>query len=149
MAILEVTDLEVFYGVIQAIKGISFEVNPGEIIALIGANGAGKTTTLQTITGLIPSKAGHIVYDGKDITKMPGHKLVSMGMAHVPEGRRVFAQLTVLQNLKLGAYTRKDKGELEEKSDQTSVFRVWRRERISWRELSPAVSSRCWLWDGL
>ncbi len=114
MAILEVTDLEVFYGVIQAIKGISFEVNPGEIIALIGANGAGKTTTLQTITGLIPSKAGHIVYDGKDITKMPGHKLVSMGMAHVPEGRRVFAQLTVLQNLKLGAYTRKDKGELEE-----------------------------------
>ena len=103
-----------FYGVIQAIKGISFEVNPGEIIALIGANGAGKTTTLQTITGLIPSKAGHIVYDGKDITKMPGHKLVSMGMAHVPEGRRVFAQLTVLQNLKLGAYTRKDKGELEE-----------------------------------
>lgn len=114
MAILEVKDLEVFYGVIQAIKGISFEVNPGEIIALIGANGAGKTTTLQTITGLIPSKAGHIVYDGKDITKMPGHKLVSMGMAHVPEGRRVFAQLTVLQNLKLGAYTRKDKTEIEE-----------------------------------
>ncbi len=114
MAILEVKDLEVFYGVIQAIKGISFEVNPGEIIALIGANGAGKTTTLQTITGLIPSKAGHIVYDGKDITRMPGHKLVSMGMAHVPEGRRVFAQLTVLQNLKLGAYTRKDKAEVEE-----------------------------------
>lgn len=114
MAILEVKGLEVFYGVIQAIKGISFEVNPGEIIALIGANGAGKTTTLQTITGLIPSKAGNIVYDGKDITKLPGHKLVSMGMAHVPEGRRVFAQLTVLQNLKLGAYTRKDKGEIEE-----------------------------------
>ncbi len=114
MAILEVKDLEVFYGVIQAIKGISFEVNPGEIIALIGANGAGKTTTLQTITGLIPSKAGHIVYDGRDITRMPGHKLVSMGMAHVPEGRRVFAQLTVLQNLKLGAYTRKDKAEVEE-----------------------------------
>lgn len=114
MAILEVKELEVFYGVIQAIKGISFEVNPGEIIALIGANGAGKTTTLQTITGLIPSKSGHIVYDGKDITRMLGHKLVSMGMAHVPEGRRVFAQLTVLQNLKLGAYTRKDKAEIEE-----------------------------------
>ena len=114
MAILEVKELEVFYGVIQAIKGLSFEVNPGEIIALIGANGAGKTTTLQTITGLIPSKSGHIVYDGKDITRMPGHKLVSMGMAHVPEGRRVFAQLTVLQNLKLGAYTRKDKAEIEE-----------------------------------
>ena len=114
MAILEVKDLEVFYGVIQALKGISFEVNPGEIIALIGANGAGKTTTLQTVTGLIPSKAGKIVYDGKDITRLPGHKLVSMGVAHVPEGRRVFAQLTVLQNLKLGAYTRKDKKETED-----------------------------------
>lgn len=114
MALLEVTGLEVFYGVIQAIKGISFEVGQGEVIALIGANGAGKTTTLQTITGLIPSKAGKIVYDGKDITKIPGHKLVSMGVAHVPEGRRVFAQLSVLQNLKLGAYTRNDKNELEE-----------------------------------
>lgn len=114
MAILEVKDLSVYYGVIQAIKGISFDVNPGEIIALIGANGAGKTTTLQTVTGLIQPKAGQIIYDGKDITKIPGHKLVSMGIAHVPEGRRVFAQLTVLQNLKLGAYTRKDKAEIEE-----------------------------------
>ena len=114
MAILEVKDLEVYYGVIQAIKGISFEVNPGEIIALIGANGAGKTTTLQTITGLIPAKAGTILYEGKNITKQPGHKLVAMGVAHVPEGRRVFAQLTVLQNLRLGAYTRSDKGEMEE-----------------------------------
>ena len=114
MELLEVTGLEVFYGVIQAIKGISFEVSQGEVIALIGANGAGKTTTLQTITGLIPSKAGKIVYDGKDITKIPGHKLVSMGVAHVPEGRRVFAQLSVLQNLKLGAYSRNDKNELEE-----------------------------------
>lgn len=113
MAILEVKNLEVYYGVIQAIKGISFEVNPGEIIALIGANGAGKTTTLQTVTGLIPSKSGQIIYDGKDITRLPGHKLVSMGVAHVPEGRRVFAQLTVLQNLKLGAYTRNDKAEIE------------------------------------
>ena len=114
MAILEVKDLEVCYGVIQAIKGISFEVNQGEIIALIGANGAGKTTTLQTITGLIPSKAGTITYEGKDITKVPGYKLVSMGIAHVPEGRRVFAQLTVLQNLKMGAYTRNNKQESEE-----------------------------------
>ena len=79
MAILEVKNLEVYYGVIQALKGISFDVNQGEIIALIGANGAGKTTTLQTITGLIPSKSGTIVYDGKDITKVPGHKLVYMG----------------------------------------------------------------------
>lgn len=114
MAILEVKDLEVYYGVIQAIKGISFEVNQGEIIALIGANGAGKTTTLQTITGLIPAKAGKIVYEGQDITRIASHRLVGMGMAHVPEGRRVFAQLTVLQNLKLGAYTRKDKAEVEE-----------------------------------
>lgn len=114
MAILEVKDLEVYYGVIQAIRGISFEVNQGEIIALIGANGAGKTTTLQTITGLIPSKSGKIFYEDKDITKIPGHKLVSMGIAHVPEGRRVFASLSVLQNLKLGAYTRSDKKELED-----------------------------------
>lgn len=114
MAVLEVKNLEVYYGVIQAIKGISFEVNQGEIIALIGANGAGKTTTLQTVTGLIPAKNGQILYEGKDITRIPSHKLVSMGIAHVPEGRRVFAELTVLQNLKLGAYTRKDKAEIEE-----------------------------------
>lgn len=114
MAILEVKDLEVYYGVIQAIKDISFEVNQGEIIALIGANGAGKTTTLQTITGLIPAKAGKIFYEGKEITHVPGHRLVSMGIAHVPEGRRVFAQLTVLQNLRLGAYSRSDKNEIEE-----------------------------------
>ena len=113
MTILEVKDLEVCYGVIQAIKGISFEVNQGEIIALIGANGAGKTTTLQTITGLIPSKAGTITYEGNNITKIPGYKLVGMGIAHVPEGRRVFAELSVLQNLKLGAYTRNDKNEME------------------------------------
>ncbi len=109
MALLEVKDLEVHYGVIKAIKGISFEVNQGEVIALIGANGAGKTTTLHTVTGLIQPSHGQIIFDGKDITKTPAHKIVSMGMAHVPEGRRVFQQLTVLENLKLGAYTRKDK----------------------------------------
>ena len=113
MAMLEVRDLEVYYGVIQAIKGISFDVNQGEIVALIGANGAGKTTTLHTITGLINAKSGKIVYEGTDITKVPGYKLVGMGIAHVPEGRRVFATLTVLQNLKMGAYTRKDKEEIE------------------------------------
>ena len=113
-AILEVKDLQVYYGVIQALKGISFEVNQGEIIALIGANGAGKTTTLQTITGMIPSKGGSITYDGQDITRMPGYNLVPMGIAHVPEGRRVFAEMSVLQNLKLGAYTRSNKNEIEE-----------------------------------
>lgn len=114
MAMLEIRDLEVYYGMIQAIKGISFDVNEGEVIALIGANGAGKTTTLHTITGLLPAKAGSITFEGQDITKVPGYKIVSKGMAHVPEGRRVFAQLSVLQNLRMGAYTRKDKNEIEE-----------------------------------
>ena len=113
MAMLEVKDLEVYYGMIQAIKGISFEVNQGEVIALIGANGAGKTTTLQTITGMLQAKKGHILFEGQDITKVPGHKIVTMGMAHVPEGRRVFAQLSVYENLLMGAYTRKDKEEIE------------------------------------
>ena len=114
MAMLEVKDLEVYYGMIQAIKGISFEVNQGEVIALIGANGAGKTTTLHTITGLLAPKSGSVLFEGKDITKVPAHKIVSMGMAHVPEGRRVFAELSVYENLKMGAYTRKDKKEIEE-----------------------------------
>lgn len=114
MAMLEVKDLEVYYGVIQAIKGVSFEVNQGEVIALIGANGAGKTTILHTITGLLFPKKGQVLFEGKDITKVPAHKIVSMGMAHVPEGRRVFAELSVYENLKMGAYTRKDKSEIEE-----------------------------------
>ena len=114
MAMLEVKDLQVSYGMIQAIKGISFEVNQGEVIALIGANGAGKTTILHTVTGLIAPKTGSIMFEGQDITKVPAHKIVSMGMAHVPEGRRVFAQLSVYDNLKMGAYTRKDKNEIEE-----------------------------------
>lgn len=111
---LEIENLEVYYGAINALKGISFSVEQGEIIALIGANGAGKTTTLHTITGLIPAKSGTIKLNGKDITKTPAHKIVSMGMAHVPEGRRVFAQLSVYENLMLGAYTRKDKAEVAE-----------------------------------
>ena len=114
MSMLEVKDLEVYYGVIQAIKGISFHVEEGEVIALIGANGAGKTTTFQTITGMLNAHAASIQFEGTELTKIPGHKIVSMGMAHVPEGRRVFAQLSVLENLKLGAYTRKDKTEIEE-----------------------------------
>lgn len=114
MAMLEIKDLEVYYGVIQAIKGISFEVNKGEVIALIGANGAGKTTILHTITGLLSPKKGSVMYEGTDITKIPAHKIVSLGMAHVPEGRRVFADLSVYENLKMGAYTRKDKNKVEE-----------------------------------
>ena len=114
MALLEIKDLEVSYGIIKAIKGISFDVNEGEVIALIGANGAGKTTILHTITGLITADRGTVQFEGKEITKVPAHKIVGMGMAHVPEGRRVFANLTVLQNLKMGAYTRKDKNEIEQ-----------------------------------
>ncbi|MBQ4152715.1 MAG: ABC transporter ATP-binding protein [Oscillospiraceae bacterium] len=122
MSMLKVTDLQVYYGVIQALKGVSFEVNEGEVIALIGANGAGKTTTLHTVTGLIRPKAGTIEFEGKDITKVPAHKIVSLGMAHVPEGRRIFGDLTVYENLKLGAYTRKDKAGIAE-----SLEKVYKR----------------------
>ena len=134
MAMLEVRNLEVYYGVIQALKGISFDVEQGEIVALIGANGAGKTTTLHTITGLLSAKAGTISYQGTDITRVPGYKLVKMGIAHVPEGRRVFSNLTVLQNLKMGAYTRSDKGEIEE-----TLKLVYRRfPRLEERKNQPA-----------
>ncbi|MBQ9437781.1 MAG: ATP-binding cassette domain-containing protein, partial [Lachnospiraceae bacterium] len=112
--VLEVKDLEVYYGVIQALKGISFHVDEGEIVALIGANGAGKTTTLHTVTGLLSPERGSVSLKGQDISKIPAHKIVSLGMAHVPEGRRVFAQLSVLENLRLGAYTRKDSKEIED-----------------------------------
>lgn len=114
MSMLSIKDLQVYYGAINAIKGISFDVEQGEIIALIGANGAGKTTILHTITGLVQAKHGSVMFGGKDLTRTPAHKIVSMGMAHVPEGRRVFAQLSVLENLMLGAYTRKDKAEIQE-----------------------------------
>lgn len=118
MALLEVKNLEVSYGVIRALKSISFHVEEGEIVSLIGANGAGKTTTMQSIMGLIPIKSGTVVYDGKDITKTPGYKLVSLGMSQVPEGRRVFQELTVYENLVLGAYTKKDKAKIKEDIDE-------------------------------
>ena len=109
MSMLSVENVEVYYGVINAIKGVSFEVNEGETIALIGSNGAGKTTILHTITGLILPKSGSIMFEGTDITKVPAHKIVGMGMAHVPEGRRIFQHLSVYENLKLGAYLLNDK----------------------------------------
>ncbi|MBQ1312903.1 MAG: ABC transporter ATP-binding protein [Blautia sp.] len=112
MALLEVKDIKVYYGMIQALKGVSFEVNEGEVVALIGANGAGKTTILHTITGLLHAKSGSVFYNGKEITHTPAHRIVSMGIGHVPEGRRVFSNMTVLQNLKMGAFTRKDKEEV-------------------------------------
>lgn len=125
MAMLEIKDLCVNYGVIKALKGITFEVNEGEVIALIGANGAGKTTTLHTITGLLNAKSGSIHLDGKDITKTPAHKIVKMGIAHVPEGRRIFQNLTVLDNIKLGAFTRKDKDGIAE--DIEKVYKLFPR----------------------
>ncbi|MGN1114440.1 MAG: ABC transporter ATP-binding protein [Oscillospiraceae bacterium] len=125
MAFLEVKDLVVNYGVITALKGISFEVNQGEVIALIGANGAGKTTTLHTITGLMSAKSGSIKFKDKEISKVPPHKIVTMGMAHVPEGRRIFQNLSVLNNLKLGAFTRKDKDGIEK--DLDTVYNLFPR----------------------
>ena len=120
MTILEVRDLQVYYGLIQAVKGISFSVEKGEAIALIGANGAGKTTILHTLSGLISAKSGEVTLKGQNITKTAPHKIVKMGMAQVPEGRHVFQQLTVLQNLKLGAFTRKDKENIDK--DIESIY---------------------------
>ena len=108
MALLEVKDLQVYYGVIQALKGINFEVNEGEIVTLIGANGAGKTTTMQSLIGLIPSRHGTVTFDGQDITKMPCHKIVRAGLTEVPEGRRIFQELTVYENLLMGGFSQKD-----------------------------------------
>lgn len=121
MSMLQIEDIQVYYGAINAVKGISFNVEKGEIIALIGANGAGKTTILHTISGLIRAKSGKIIFNGTDITKTKAHKIVEMGMAHVPEGRRIFQGLTVYENLMLGAYTRKDSAEKKESLD--NVFK--------------------------
>ena len=120
MAMLEVNNLEVYYGVICALKGISFEVNEGEIVSLIGANGAGKTTMMQSVIGIIPKRSGTVIFDGKDITKMPAHKIVQLGMTQVPEGRHIFQELTVYENLMMGAYTVRDKQQF--KADLDSVF---------------------------
>lgn len=120
MAMLEVHDLEVYYGVIRALKGISFEVNQGEIVTLIGANGAGKTTTMQSVVGLIPARAGSVIFEGQDITKTPCHKIVKMGMTQVPEGRRIFQELSVYENLLMGAYSLKDQSNF--KNDLEAIY---------------------------
>lgn len=120
MAMLEVKGLEVFYGVIQAINGISFEVNEGEIVTLIGANGAGKTTTMHSIMGLIPAKSGTVTYCGQVINKIPPHKIVKLGMTQVPEGRHVFQELTVYENLLMGAYTQDNKKQI--KNDLERIY---------------------------
>lgn len=113
MALLSVENLNVYYGVIHAIKNISFSVEQGDIVTLIGANGAGKTTILQTITGLVPMSSGNIIFEDNNINKILGYKLVEKGIAHVPEGRRVFANLNVIENLMMGAFTRNSKIEID------------------------------------
>ena len=117
MALLEVNNLEVYYGVIRALKGISFQVNEGEIVSLIGANGAGKTTMMQSVVGIIPKRSGTVVFDGQDITKTPCHKIVKLGMTQVPEGRRIFQELSVYENLLMGAYSVKDTQRFKEDLD--------------------------------
>ena len=119
-AMLSVKDLQVYYGVICALKGISFEVNRGEIVTLIGANGAGKTTTMQSVVGLIPKRSGEVIFDGHDISKTPCHKIVHLGMTQVPEGRRIFQELSVYENLMMGAFTNKDKASF--KRDIESIY---------------------------
>ena len=138
MALLEIKDLEVYYGVIQALKGISFEVNEGEIVTLIGANGAGKTTTMQSIMGLIPAKSGSIVYDGQDISKVPSHKIVHMGMTQVPEGRRIFQELTVYENLLMGAYSQKDKKQIA--NDIENIYKRFPRLKERKDQISGTLS---------
>ena len=122
MNILEVNDLNVYYGAIHAIKNISFEIKKGEIVTLIGANGAGKTSTLHAVSGLLPLKSGEVSLNGVNITGVEAHKLVSQGMAHVPEGRRIFTELTVLENLEMGAYTRNDKDGIKEDLEKMFVL---------------------------
>ena len=116
---LKIKNLNVYYGAIHALKSINIEIKEGEIVTLIGSNGAGKTSTLKAISGIIPCKSGTIEFEGKDITNVQPHKLVYAGIGHVPEGRRIFSELTVMENLELGAYTRRDK---EIKSDFEKVF---------------------------
>lgn len=131
---LKVENLKVRYGMIEAIKGISFEVNDGEIVTMIGANGAGKTTTMHAISGLVKAAEGSIMLDGAELTKTAPHKIVGMGLAQVPEGRRVFAQQTVEENLALGAYLRKDKDGIS--TDLTEVFTLF--PRLKERRTQPA-----------
>lgn len=135
---LEVKDLEVFYGSIKALHSISFKVNEGEIVTLIGANGAGKSTTLRTISGLVRPRRGKILFRGTDISRVPAHTIVRMGVAHVPEGRKIFPNLTVLENLQMGAYTRSNKQEIEESLER--VFKSFPRLKERIKQLAGTLS---------
>ena len=138
MAMLTVENINVYYGVIHALKDISFQVNEGEIVALIGANGAGKTTTLQTVSGMLSAKSGSILFQDQEISRMPEHKIVKQGISHVPEGRRMFSNLTVLENLKMGAYTRKDKQEINNSLEM--VYERFPRLKERTRQLAGTLS---------
>lgn len=135
---LEVKDLVVNYGAIRALKGISFNVEQGEIISLIGSNGAGKTTTLHSISNLIKKQSGSVIFSGEDITNIAPEQIVRRGLIHVPEGRRIFANLTVKENLEMGAYTRKDKAAI--KSDMEHVFELFPRLKERIRQISGTLS---------
>ena len=135
--ILKVDNINVYYGAIHAIKGISFEVNEGEVVTLIGANGAGKSTTLQTVSGLLRSRTGSIEFNGEDLAKIPPHLVVRKGLAQVPEGRRIFQQMSVEENLEMGAYTR-DKSELE--GDLEMVFKQFPRLLERRRQIAGTLS---------
>ncbi len=135
---LKITDLKVSYGMIEAIKGISFEVGDGEIVTLIGANGAGKTTTMHAISGLLKPAAGSIMLDDTELSKIPAHRIVSMGLAQVPEGRRVFALQTVEENLSLGAYARKDKDAIA--SEMERVFELFPRLKERRKQIAGTLS---------
>ena len=138
MSQLKVEGLDVYYGAVHALKGVSVHVEAGEIVTLIGANGAGKTTLLRTISGLVPSRAGRIEFEGKDIGKVPAHEIVALGLSQSPEGRMVFSNLSVEDNLELGAYRRKDRDGI--KSDRDEVYRLFPRLLERRKQLSGTLS---------
>ena len=136
--LIEVKDLNVFYGAIHALQGISFNVNEGEIVTLIGANGAGKTTTLNAISGLLRARSGKVILKGKDITVTPAEEIVRMGMSHSPEGRKIFAPLTVMENLDMGAYTRTNRDEIQRSLER--VFKSFPRLKERQKQLGGTLS---------
>ena len=138
MAMLEVNNLNVFYGAIHALFDVSFSVEQGEIVSLIGANGAGKTSILHAISRLIPARGGQVSFNGRSLNDLDAYKLVGMGLAQVPEGRRIFSQMTVQENLEMGAYTRRDKGELQ--SDLDMVFGHFPRLKERIRQMAGTLS---------
>ena len=135
---LEIKDLNVFYGAIHALKGVSLTVDEGELVSLIGANGAGKTTTLHTISGLITASSGTVMLDGKDLQKASPHRIINMGLAHVPEGRHVFARMTVEENLRMGAYILKDQKKINENLEK--VYSHFPRLKERWKQLAGTLS---------